>query len=71
MDIPKFKHLVERSVFGVCTYMGDLLGISISKIRLYFIYITFVAMGSPIIFYLIMAFWLNIRKYLRRRYAIG
>ncbi|NND31458.1 MAG: PspC family transcriptional regulator [Saprospiraceae bacterium] len=64
-----FKDVVERSAFGVCSYTGDRLGISSAKIRLYFIYTTFVAMGSPIIIYLVLAFWLNIKKYVRRRYA--
>jgi phage shock protein PspC (stress-responsive transcriptional regulator) len=43
--------------------MGDRLGISSGKIRLYFIYTSFITMGSPIIIYLIIAFWLNIKKY--------
>ena len=65
-----FKDIFERSAFGVCSNIGDRLGISSAKIRLYFIYTTFVTMGSPIIIYLILAFWLNIKKYARRRYAI-
>jgi phage shock protein PspC (stress-responsive transcriptional regulator) len=65
-----FKDIFERSAFGVCSYIGDRLGISSAKIRLYFIYTSFVTMGSPIIIYLILAFWLNIKKFVRRRYAI-
>jgi phage shock protein PspC (stress-responsive transcriptional regulator) len=64
------KDLVERSAFGVCSYVGDVFGINSAKIRLYFIYTTFVAMGSPIILYLFLAFWINIKKYIRRSYAI-
>jgi len=30
--------------------------------------VTFVTLGSPIIFYLILAFWLNFRQYLRKGY---
>ncbi len=70
MDLLMLKDLAERSAFGVCSYIGDKLGINSAKIRLYFIYTTFVAMGSPIIIYLILAFWLNIKKYIRRSYAI-
>jgi phage shock protein C len=70
MDFLMLKDLVERSAFGVCSYVGDKFGISSAKIRLYFIYTTFVAMGSPIIVYLVLAFWVNIKKYLRRNYAI-
>jgi phage shock protein C len=59
------KHLVERHAFGVCSYLGEKMKIKSSKVRLYFIYVSFVAMGSPIIFYLILAFWVNIRRYIK------
>jgi len=61
----RFKDNFERSAFGVCSYLGEKLGISVSGVRMYFIYVTFVTMGSPIILYLIAAFWLNIRKYVK------
>ncbi|MDP3929097.1 MAG: PspC domain-containing protein [Bacteroidota bacterium] len=61
----KLKFFVEKHAFGVCSYLGDRLGISSGKIRLYFIYTSFITMGSPVIIYLIMAFWLNIKKYMR------
>ncbi len=70
MTLQLFKDLVERSAFGVCAYLGDILGMNTAKIRVYFIYISFVAMGSPIIIYLIAAFWINIRKYLRTSYHL-
>ena len=70
MDLLVLKDVVERSAFGVCSYVGDKFGINSAKIRLYFIYTSFVTMGSPIIIYLILAFWLNIKKYLRRSYAL-
>lgn len=59
------KYFVEKRVYGVCSYIGEKLGISSSRIRLYFIYTSFITMGSPIIVYLIMAFWLNVKKYIR------
>jgi phage shock protein PspC (stress-responsive transcriptional regulator) len=59
----KLKFFIERHAFGVCTYLGDRFGISSGKIRLYFIYTSFITVGSPIIIYLIMAFWINIKKY--------
>ncbi len=61
----KLKFFVEKKVFGVCSYLGDRFGISSSKIRLYFIYTSFITMGSPLIIYLIMAFWINIKKYIK------
>jgi len=65
MMISFFKDLVERSAFGVCSYLGERLGLSSGRIRMYFIYTSFVALGSPILLYLVMAFWLNIKKFFR------
>lgn len=58
------KNLLEHSAFGVCTLLGDKMGIATARVRLYFIYFSFVTLGSPVILYLFMAFWLNIRKYI-------
>jgi phage shock protein C len=65
------KYYVENQVFGVCTYLGEKLRISTNSVRLYFIYLSFITAGSPIIIYLIMAFWMNIRKYLRQHLTIN
>jgi len=62
----KLKFFVENQAFGVCTRLGEKLNISTSSIRLYFIYTSFITMGSPVIIYLILAFWMNIRRYLRQ-----
>jgi phage shock protein C len=59
------KPIVEKYSFGVCTYLADKLGINESRVRLYFIYTSFVAFGSPVILYLVTAFWLNIKKYIK------
>ena len=60
----KFRHFIEWQAFGVCSAIGDKLGIATSRIRTWFIYITFLTMGSPIIVYMVMAFWLNIKNYI-------
>ena len=60
----KLKDFIEWKAFGVCTAIGEKLGIATSRIRLWFIYISFLTMGSPLIVYMIMAFWLNIKKYI-------
>jgi len=62
----KLKYSVEHHVFGVCTKIGEKLGISTSSIRLYFVYVSFITVGSPVILYLVLAFWMNIRRYLRQ-----
>ncbi|MFZ1800306.1 MAG: PspC domain-containing protein [Chitinophagaceae bacterium] len=60
----KLKSFVEWQAFGVCTAIGEKLGIASSRIRLWFIYISFITMGSPVIIYMIMAFWLNMKNYI-------
>lgn len=60
----RFKSFVEWHAFGVCTYIGEKLGIASSTIRKYFIYISFLTMGSPVVVYLFVAFWMNIKNYI-------
>jgi len=31
---------------------------------MWFIYITFLTLGSPLIIYMVMAFWLNMKRYM-------
>ena len=64
--ISKLKDSAERSAFGVCSYLGQKMGIKSSRVRVYFLYVSFVALGSPIIIYLFLAFWLNIKKYIKK-----
>ncbi len=59
------KHFIELQIFGVCTAIGEKIGIATSVIRRYFIYITFLTMGSPVIIYLFIAFWMNIKNYIQ------
>ena len=61
----KFKNFIEWHAFGVCTAIGEKLGIATSRIRMWFIYISFLTMGSPIIIYMVIAFWLNMKKYMK------
>ena len=65
--VEKFKEFCEMRMFGVFSYLGDAMGIASSRIRMFFIYITFLGFGSPIFVYLAMAFIINIGKYIRRR----
>ncbi|KAA3438566.1 PspC domain-containing protein [Rufibacter hautae] len=60
------QSFLESQAFGVCTKVGEKLGFATSSIRLYFIYLSFLTFGSPVLVYLIMAFWLNVQKHLRR-----
>lgn len=67
--IIRLRSFVEYQAFGVCSKLGEKMGIASGKIRLWFIYISFLTLGSPLIIYMIMAFILNMRQYiwLRRR----
>ena len=60
----RLKDFIEWKVFGVCTYLGEKWGVATSTIRMYFIYLTFLTLGSPILFYLFFAFWMNIKQYI-------
>jgi len=59
------KDLMERSAFGVCSYLGDKMGLASARVRMYFIYLSFATLGSPIIVYLFVAFWLNVKRYVK------
>jgi phage shock protein PspC (stress-responsive transcriptional regulator) len=57
----------EQQAFGVCTEMGTRLGVATASIRMYFIYASFLTLGSPVLIYLALAFLMNIHKHLRRK----
>lgn len=58
----KVKDLFEKQVFGVCSWLGEKLHMKTSQIRLFFIYTSFLTLGSPIIVYLHLAFILRIKE---------
>lgn len=55
----KIQELFERNFFGVCEWWGNKLGIKISRIRLFFIYFSFISVGISFFIYLTMAFILE------------
>jgi phage shock protein PspC (stress-responsive transcriptional regulator) len=65
--IQYIKSYFERQAFGVCEWMGEWMGIRSSEIRKYFIYTSFLTIGSPVIVYLFMAFWMNVKKLIRQK----
>lgn len=65
MILYKLKHIIETGAFGVCTRLGDKMGIASKRVRLFFVYTSFLALGSPVIVYMILAFWVNIKNYMR------
>lgn len=63
----KLKSFIEYHLFGVCTAIGEKLGVATSRIRMWFIYISFLTLGSPVIVYMILAFWMNLKRYVMMR----
>jgi phage shock protein C len=62
-----FKSLIEQKAYGVCTKIGEKIGLSTRRIRVFFIYTSFLTLGSPVIIYMILAFWMNMRRYAREK----
>lgn len=60
----QLKDYIEYQAFGVCTAIGEKMGIATARIRMWFIYISFLTLGSPVIIYMIAAFWMNMKRYI-------
>ena len=63
----KVVSLFEFQLFGVCSWLGDKLGIKATSIRMCFIYLSFFTFGSPIIVYLISSFILEHKEFFKPR----
>ncbi|RZS96228.1 PspC domain-containing protein [Cecembia calidifontis] len=62
----KIKLFLEERAFGVCSRLGEKFNFPVDSIRLFFIYSSFITLGSPIILYVSMAMMMKVRKYLRK-----
>ena len=60
----RFKNFIEWQAFGVLSAIGERMGIATSRIRMWFMYISLLTLGSPIIVYMIVAFWMNMKRYI-------
>ncbi len=60
----RIRNFIEWQAFGVCAALGDKMGIATSRIRMWFIYLSFLTFGSPVVIYMITAFWMNMRRYI-------
>jgi phage shock protein C len=61
--VENIKGFFEKQAFGVCTWLGEKMTIPSSDIRKFFIYTSFLGVGSPVIVYLILAFLLRMKNY--------
>ena len=68
--INKLMLFFERQAFGVCTRISDKLNLQVSEVRLFFIYLSFLTLGSPIIMYVLLMFLFKLKDtlfYKRKR----
>lgn len=63
--VNKVAFFFELRSFGVCEWWAKKLGIKTAKVRLGFIYSSFIALGSPLLLYLIMAWILEHKHYFK------
>ncbi len=63
----RLRSFLERGGFEVCARSGERMGIAPGVIRMYFIYTSFLTFGSPVILYLVLAFWIQIKDHLRSK----
>jgi len=59
--IHSMRHFFERHGFAVSSRFADRLGVSVSNVRLFFIYISFVTVGLSFGIYLTLAFLLKLK----------
>lgn len=68
--INKLMLFFERQAFGVCARVSDKLNLQVSEVRLFFIYVSFLTLGSPIIMYVLLMFLFKLKDtlfYKRKR----
>ncbi|MBM3455356.1 MAG: PspC domain-containing protein [Bacteroidetes bacterium] len=61
----KIVFFFEMQSFGVCEWLARKLGIETAKVRVSFIYVSFIGLGSPVLLYLAMAWLLEHKHYFR------
>jgi phage shock protein PspC (stress-responsive transcriptional regulator) len=64
------RYTIENYSFGVFRTIAPKLGLPVDRVRLTFIYLSLISFGSPLFLYLVAAFWINLKKYLRRGYNL-
>lgn len=57
--VQKITLFFELRSFGVSAWWAKRMRVEVTRIRLLFIYLSFIGLGSPIIFYLMMAWALE------------
>jgi len=63
----KLKYFFEKHGFHVSSRLADKLGMRVTNIRLFFIYISFVTVGLGFGVYLTLAFWIRLKDLIRAK----
>ena len=66
-NVIKIKYFFEKYGFHVSSRMADKLGMRVTSVRLFFIYISFVTVGLWFGVYLTIAFWLKLKDLIRAK----
>ncbi|QBN19998.1 PspC domain-containing protein [Flavobacterium nackdongense] len=61
----QLKYFFEKHGFHVSSRLADKLGMRVSDVRLFFIYISFVTAGLWFGVYLTLAFWIRLKDLIR------
>ncbi len=65
--ILKLKFFFEKYGFQVSSRLADKLGMRVTSVRLFFIYISFVTAGLGFGIYLTLAFWIRLKDLIRSK----
>jgi phage shock protein PspC (stress-responsive transcriptional regulator) len=65
--IEQIRFATERHGFEVCSRLADRMGIPAYRVRLFFVYSTFITLFSPLILYMALAFILKLKDYIYER----
>lgn len=65
--IQKIVFFFEMRSFGVCDWWAKKLGIRTANVRKFFIYTSFIALGSPLLIYLAMGWIVEHKHFFRFR----
>lgn len=63
--IKYIQDFFEQQAYGVCEWWGSKFNVNSSIIRVYFIYLSFLTLGSPLVIYLAMAFVLKNKNWFK------
>ena len=65
--VDKIRSYFEKQGFDVLSRTGDRIGVKASRIRLFFIYASFLTLGSPVILYLTLMFLIRMKDSINSR----